>query len=160
MTTTLRPITPQDMDFLYQVYASTRETEMAVVDWTAAQKEAFLQMQFTAQHTHYQEYFGDASFDLILLDGEAVGRLYLHQRKDEFRIIDLALLTQHRGKGIGSALMRDILDQAAQADLPVRIHAEKNNPALDLYYRLGFREIGDEGLSWLMEWKPGTQSEE
>ncbi len=160
MTTTLRPITPQDMDFLYQVYASTRETEMAVIDWTAEQKEAFLQMQFTAQHTHYQEHFGDGSFDLILLDGEAVGRLYVHPRKDEIRIIDIALLTQHRGKGVGSALMRDILDQATQADLPVRIHVEKNNPALDLYHRLGFCEISDEELSWLMEWKPETQSEE
>ncbi len=154
MTTILRPITPQDMGFLYQIYASTRESEMAGVDWTAAQKEAFLQMQFNAQHTHYQQHFGDASFDLILLDGEAVGRLYLHHREDEIRIIDIALLTEYRGQGIGSALLRDILDQATQAKLPVRFHVERNNPALALYHRLGFREIGDEGVYCMMEWKP------
>jgi ribosomal protein S18 acetylase RimI-like enzyme len=142
------------MDFLYRVYASTREDEMAALDWTGTQKDTFLQMQFHAQHTHYQEYFGDASFDLILLDGEPVGRLYLHRRKDEIRIIDIALLTKYRGQGIGSALMRDILDQATQVDLPVRIHVEQYNPALGLYHRLGFREIGEEGVYWLMEWKP------
>ncbi len=158
MTTTLRPITPQDMDFLYKVYAGTREAEMAVVDWTVTKKETFLQMQFNAQHTHYQQYFGDADFDLISLDGEPVGRLYLHHRKDEIRIIDLALLTEHRRKGIGAALLRDIFDQAAQADLPVRIHVERNNPALSLFHRLGFREIGDEGVYWLMEWKPGANA--
>ncbi|MCP4536107.1 MAG: GNAT family N-acetyltransferase [Chloroflexi bacterium] len=154
MTTTLRSITEQDMDFLCRVYASTREAELAVLDWDDARKESFLQMQFTAQHTHYQHHFGDASFDLVLIDDEPVGRLYLHHRKDEIRIIDIALLTQHRGKGVGSALMRGILDQAAQADLSVRIHVERNNPALGLSHRLGFCEIGDEGAYWLMEWKP------
>ena len=154
MTATLRPITPQDMGFLYQIYASTRESEMAVLNWTDAQRETFLQMQFDAQHTHYQQHFGDANFDLILLDGEAVGRLYLHRRQDEIRIIDIALLTEYRGQGIGSALLRDVLDKAAQAELPVRIHVERNNPALGLYHRLGFCEIGDEGVYCLMEWKP------
>jgi len=144
------------MGFLYQIYASTREAEMAVVDWTATEKETFLQMQFNAQHTHYQQHFGDANFDLILLDGEPVGRLYLHRRKDEIRIIDIALLPEHQDQGVGSALLRDILDQATQADLPVRIHVERNNPALGLYHRLGFREIGDEGMYRLVEWKPGT----
>ncbi len=98
--------------------------------------------------------FGDANLNLILLDGEPVGRLYLYHRKDEIRIIDLALLTEHRSQGIGSALLRDILDQATQAELPVRFHVERNNPALALYHRPGFCEIGDEGVYCLMEWEP------
>jgi ribosomal protein S18 acetylase RimI-like enzyme len=157
---TLRPITAQDMHFLYRVFASTREDEMAVWGWTTPQKETFLQMQFNAQHTHYQQRFGDASFDLILLDGEPVGRLYLQRRKDEIRVIDIALLTEHRGKGVGSALMQDILDQATQANLPVRIHVERNNPALRLYHRLGFREIDDQGVYRSLEWDPVAGSTE
>ena len=117
-------------------------------------------MQFDAQHTHYQQHFGDADFGLVLLDGEPIGRLYLHRREDEFRIIDIALLTEHRSKGIGSALMHDILDKAAQAGLPVRIHVERNNPALDLYHRLGFREIGEQGVYWLMEYGPKVEETE
>lgn len=152
--TTLRPIDQQDSDFLYQVYASTREDELAILDWDDEQKEAFLKMQFNAQHAHYQQHFADAHYDLILLDGEPVGRLYLHRRSDEIRIIDIALLTEHRGKGIGSVLMHDVLEEATRAALPVRIHVERNNPALRLYQRLGFRAIAEQGVYWLMEWRP------
>jgi len=157
VATTLRPITMQDMAFLYRVYASTREEEMAAWGWLAPQKEAFLQMQFNAQHAHYQQQFGDASFDLILLDGKAVGRLYLQRQKHELRIIDIALLTEYRDKGIGSALLQGILDQAAQADLPVRLHVEQNNPALRLYRRLGFCEIERQGVYRSLEWEQKSE---
>ena len=55
-------------------------------------------------------------------------------------------------------LLKEILIEGQQVGLPVRIHVEHNNPALDLYHRLGFREIGDEGVYWLMEWKAGIKS--
>ena len=151
---TLRPITPGDKDFLFRVYASTREDDLALVDWSETEKAAFLQMQFEAQHTHYTEHFGQANFDLILLAGEPVGRLYLDRRDDEIRIIDIALLTEHRRQGIGSRLLKQILAEGESAGLPVRIHVERYNPALHLYYRLGFQQIGDEGVYFLMEWTP------
>jgi ribosomal protein S18 acetylase RimI-like enzyme len=150
----LRPVGPEDEAFLYRVYASTRQDELALVPWGEAEKEAFLQMQFAAQHTFYRERFAGASFDLILLNGQPVGRLYLDRRPNEVRIIDIALLAEYRRQGIGTHLLRDILDEAGRAGLPVRIHVEQNNPALGLYHRLGFRQIGDEGIYYLMEWSP------
>jgi ribosomal protein S18 acetylase RimI-like enzyme len=155
---TLRPITPDDMDFLYRVYASTREDELSVLPWSDAEKEDFLRMQFHAQHTHYQEHFTDAKYDVILSGDTPVGRLYVDRRPDELRIIDIALLTEHRGGGIGSSLMRDLIDEAAAAGTPVRIHVEKNNPAKRLYHRLGFREIEDQGVYDLMERTPEGES--
>jgi ribosomal protein S18 acetylase RimI-like enzyme len=152
----LRPITPQDEPFLYRVYTSTREDEMAVVPWNETEKQAFLAMQFTAQSTHYHENFGQAEFQLVLLGDEPVGRLYLDRRADEIRIIDIALLAEHRRKGIGSRLLRQILAEGEAAGLPVCIHVERYNPALRLYYRLGFAKIGDQGVYYLMEWKPGS----
>lgn len=154
---TLRPIAPGDLPFLYRVYASTRQQELAVVDWDDAQKDAFLRMQFDAQHTYYQQHFTSANFDLILLDGQPIGRLYLDRRADEIRIVDIALLPEYRGRGIGSALMQEILDRAAQAGLPVRIHVERFNPALHLYHRLGFAQIGDQGVYLLLEWNSNTE---
>lgn len=150
----LRPITPQDEGFLCRLYASTREDEMALVDWSEAEKEAFLKMQFEAQHSHYAEHFGRADFDLILSNGEPVGRLYLDRRDDEIRIIDIALLTEHRRKGIGGRLLKEILAEGESNGLPVRIHVERYNPAMHLYTRLGFQQIGDEGVYYLMEWTP------
>jgi len=153
-TISFRPITEDDLEFLYRVYASTREAEMALLVWPDREKEDFLRFQFNAQHTYYQQHFVESQFDLILLDGQPIGRLYLDRRKDEFRIIDIALLTQYRGQGIGGQIMADILQEAGRARLPVRIHVEQNNPALRLYHRLGFKEIGDEGVYYLMEWLP------
>ena len=149
-----RPITQEDEPFLCRLYASTREEELAVVPWSRAEKDAFLEMQFKAQHTYYQEQFKQANFDLVLLAGEPIGRLYLDHRRDELRIIDIALLPEYRRRGIGSRLLQQVLAEADTAVLPVRIHVEHNNPALKLYHRLGFRRIGDQGVYFLMEWTP------
>ena len=150
----LRPMRARDKDFLYRVYASTRAEELAVVDWSEAEKAAFLEQQFEAQHGYYQAQFPDAAFQVIERDGEPIGRLYLDRRADEIRIIDIALLPAHRRAGIGGALLREILGEAAAAGKAVRIHVERNNPALGLYHRLGFREIEDQGVYLLMERAP------
>jgi len=118
------------------------------------EKQAFLEMQFDAQHTFYQEQFFQAKFQIALLNRKATGLLYVERRADEIRIIDMALLTAYRRQGIGSALFEDIFAQGEQAGLPVRIHVEHFNPALGLYQRLGFKKIGDTGVYFLMEWLP------
>jgi ribosomal protein S18 acetylase RimI-like enzyme len=152
----LRPIAQADQDFLYRLYASTREDEMAILGWGAAQKDAFLRMQFQAQHQFYQERFNRAEYHIILLDGEPIGRLYVDRRAAEIRIIDIALLTEYRNQGIGSIFLERILSEGEQTSLPVRIHVEQYNPALRLYYRLGFRKTGENGVYSLMEWLPET----
>ncbi|NES22536.1 MAG: GNAT family N-acetyltransferase [Symploca sp. SIO3E6] len=152
--TTFRPITPADLDFLYQVYASTREEELAVVDWSPEQKASFLEMQFNTQHTYYLQQFKQATFEIIEQEGKPIGRLYLDRRQTEIRIIDIALLPSYRNQGIGSRLLKDILAQGKQLGLPVRIHVEQFNPALRLYQRLGFQKIDDHGVYYLMEWSP------
>jgi len=155
---TLRPITPEDLNFLCQVYASTRQEEMALVtDWSEAQKTAFLKMQFNAQHAHYTEHYARAQFQIILLEGMPIGRLYVDRRTKEIRIVDISLLPEYRNQGIGSGLLKEILNEGAQASLPVTIHVEMFNPALRLYDRLGFHQIADHGVYYLMEWKPDTR---
>ncbi len=150
----LRPMRARDKPFLYRVYASTRAEELAVTGWSEAEKTAFLTQQFEAQHRYYQAQFPDAAFQVIERDGEPIGRLYLDRRAEEIRIIDIALLPAHRRAGIGGALLREILGEAAAAGKAVRIHVERNNPALGLYHRLGFKEIEDQGVYLLMEWSP------
>ena len=143
------------MEFLLRLYATTRADEMAMVtDWTDEQKEAFVRMQFQAQHAWYQEHYGDAQFDLILIDGVPAGRLYVHRREKEIRLVDISLAPGLRGRGIGAALLRELMDEAEAAGKPLTIHVEKYNPAMRLYLRLGFKPIEDRGPYDLMEWKP------
>ena len=145
---------PDDAAFLYEVYASTRTEELAVVDWDEAQKAAFLHMQFTAQHQFYQERYTQTDFLIILRAAVPVGRLSVARWQDEIRIVDIALLPPYRHAGIGTTILRDLLAEAAVAHQPVRMHVEKFNPALRLYARLGFAPIEDKGVYLFMEWAP------
>ena len=86
----LRSVRPEDRTFLLSVYASAREPELAAVDWDAAQRAAFVRMQFDAQHAYYQEHYGRATFDVILVGGQPAGRLYVSREDDEIRIVDIA----------------------------------------------------------------------
>ena len=150
----LRPIAPADHEFLLRVYASTREQELAQVAWEPAQKAAFLQMQFSAQHQHYQHHSPATSYDLILVDGGAAGRLYVARWNVEYRIVDIALLPEFRGRGIGTILLEAIIAEANVHNLPVSIHVEQANPALGLYTRLGFKPVSQYGIYSLMRREP------
>ncbi len=143
----------EDEDFLFRVYASTREEEMARVEWSDAQKEAFLRMQFDAQSLHYRERYPEASLEVILADGQPVGRLYKAMLDDEIRIIDITLLPRYRGHGAGTPIIRRIMDDAAKIDKAVRIHVESFNRSLRLFHRLGFVPVEESEVYTLMEWR-------
>jgi ribosomal protein S18 acetylase RimI-like enzyme len=154
---TFRPIADADLPFLAQVYASTRAEELAVVtSMTEAQKAAFLDAQFHLQHAHYQKYYPEADWLVTMRASEDIGRLYIERWPTQHRIIDIALLPEHRGKGSGEALLRDLMDEAAAVGKDVSIHVEKLNPAMRLYRRLGFVTEEDKGVYELMRWRaPG-----
>jgi RimJ/RimL family protein N-acetyltransferase len=149
---TFRPIIEADLPFLARLYASTRAEELALTDWPDERKAAFLQSQFDAQHAHYQQYYAGADFFVIGRDGETIGRLYLSRWASEHRIVDIALVPEHCGKGLGGALLRDLLDEAGAAGKAVTIHVEKFNPAHRLYRRLDFAKVSDQGAYDLMKW--------
>ena len=147
----LRPITGDDLPVLFQVYASTRQEELAQVPWTDAQKEAFLRQQFEAQHAWWSDNYTGATFDVIEVGGSPAGRFYVHRGPRAIRVVDIALLPAHRGSGIGARLLRELFAEGDGAGKPVSVHVEKFNRARTLYDRLGFREVEDKGVYVLME---------
>jgi ribosomal protein S18 acetylase RimI-like enzyme len=158
MPITLRDAGPDDGQFLLQVFACTRAAELAQVPWPDEQKVAFLQMQFQAQHSYYHERYPDADYKVILRDDEPVGRLYVLREKDLVRIMDITLLPEYRNSGIGSGLTRGLLDEALESGRNVQIYVETFNPSLQLFERLGFKNIAEEGLNFLLEWSPESKS--
>ena len=155
---TFRPITDADLPFLARVYASTRWEELSVVAWSDDQKRTFLQQQFDAQHAHWQKHYHDTDWLLVLHDSAPVGRLYLSRWAREHRIVDIALLPEHRGQGLGAALLQDLLDEAGRAGKSLTIHVEKMNPAMSLYRRLGFVKEAEEGVYDLMRWEAESRT--
>jgi ribosomal protein S18 acetylase RimI-like enzyme len=150
----LRPVTAADAELLYRIYASTRDDELAPVPWDAPAKEAFLRMQFDAQDRSYHSAYPSASYDLVLSGEEVVGRLYVDRGERAWHVIDLALLPEYRGKGIGTQLLAEVVSDAGIAAKPVHIYVERFNPARRLYHRLGFHQIADQGIYLLLEWAP------
>jgi ribosomal protein S18 acetylase RimI-like enzyme len=153
---TLRPQTPADDVFLFELYASTRE-DAVVLCLNTEQKRAFLQSQFALQTAHYQRYYKGASFDIIEVNGQAAGRLYVHRGAKEWRVMDISLLPESRNRGIGATLLRSLLSDADLGGVPVTIHVEEYNRARRLYERLGFRMKEQQGIYLLLEWAPETK---
>src|SRR3954467_9873691 len=153
----LRPITPEDDSFLAGVYASTRMEELAVTGWSDEEKFAFCRSQFDAQSAHYRENYPGASLQVIEDAGVPIGRLYVARWEREIRIMDIALLPEHRGSGIGTKLLRELQEEARSAGKSLTIHVERFNPAMELYQRLGFRQVEDKGVYLLLEWKESDE---
>jgi ribosomal protein S18 acetylase RimI-like enzyme len=151
------PEQPEDESFLYRLYATTRAYEMALTGWPPEAQDAFLRQQFQFQAIHYHRYYPSASFQIILLDSQPVGRVYLDYGAEDILLIDIALLPEYRGMGIGGWIMHDLLEEAARTQRRVTLHVEPHNPALRLYQRLGFRVIDEPGanplMNLLMEWR-------
>lgn len=151
---TLRPVEADDIDFLIEVYASTRADEMALVPWTDEQRQMFVRSQFMASQEHYAKTYPGARHDVILSNGRRVGRLYVARLDQEMRIIDLTLLPAERNSGIGSYLVQQLIDEAKSVGKLLRIYVEEFNPSLQLFERLGFTRREQQGIHVLMEKTP------
>jgi ribosomal protein S18 acetylase RimI-like enzyme len=147
----LRAVTEADTPLLFAIYASTRTDELAAVSWTEEQKATFLTQQYEAQWTSYTSAHRGGEFSVIELDGVDVGRFYCCRLGDgEIRILDISLLPVWRHRGIGTALLGDLLARADRDGVSVSLHVDSHNPARAWYYRLGFIDITDDPVYVLM----------
>lgn len=150
----LRPQTEGDVPFLSRLYVSLRWAEvLRVPHWDDVARLAFLRDQYRLQHSHYTTHYTRSDFLIIEQDGQPVGRLLLdrgHPR--DLRVVDIALLPETRGRGIGTAFLIAVQEEARAEGKKVSIHVEQENPAKRLYGRLGFRDVSLTGPYWLMEW--------
>ena len=155
MEVTLRPVLDEDELFLYELYATTREEELALTGWDEATRSLFLRQQFDAQRAHYAGAYPRAVHSIILADGEPAGRIWIERNDEEIRILDIALLPSYRGLGLGSELFRRCIAEAERAGLPLRDSVAKNNVhAMRLYERLGFVVVGEAPTHFFLEHRP------
>ena len=147
---TLRTVNADDVAFLQEVYASTRADELTQLPWNEAQRSAFIRMQFTAQRQHYLKHYPNARQDLVLVDEQPIGRLYVN-RGSRIHVIDFTILPEHRGQGIGTSIMKSLIEEAEEARKSMSIYVESFNPSRRLFERLGFVEIESDGINLLLE---------
>jgi GNAT superfamily N-acetyltransferase len=151
----LRPVTDADQEFLVGVYASTRAAELAQVDWDDSQKDAFIRWQFGLQKQDYDTRYPDARYEVILVDDQPAGRIWVGTDNTQIRLLDIALLPEFQNRGAGAFLLRQLIDEAKRAHKPLRhMVFMLNENAHRFYERLGFVEIEDVGGYKHMEWRP------
>jgi ribosomal protein S18 acetylase RimI-like enzyme len=150
---TLRPETAGDEAFLLALYHTTREAELALTNWDAAARSAFVLSQFQAMRRGYATMFPHGQFSVVVANGQPVGRMVIDRSTTEFRVVDMALLPAHQNQQIGTQLMQAVQSEAAAALKPVCLHVLKMNRASRFYTRLGFVKIRDEGIYDLLEWR-------
>jgi len=157
MDVSLRPVRPDDREFLFNLYAGTRLEELAAFGWNPPQQEAFLRMQFNAQQQWYVTAYSKAEEQIVMLGETAIGRMIVNRESGgAATLVDISLLPEHRGHGIGGALLRDLIAQCSQEGLALKLQVLRNNPAARLYERLGFRKTGADDMYQQMEKLPGT----
>jgi GNAT superfamily N-acetyltransferase len=154
----LRPVSQEDEPFLLALYGSAREDELAQVEWAEGQREVFVHWQFDLQRREYDARFPNARYQLILIDGEPAGRIWVGEEKEQIRLLDIALLPQFQNRGIGTILLGELIKEASHAHKPLRhMVFVLNNDAHRFYERLGFVVIEDLGAYKHMEWKCGDK---
>jgi len=152
---TLRRVGPDDEEFLVALYASTREEELAQVEWAEGQKDQFLRWQYGLQRSEYQTRFPDADYYIVLMDNQAAGRIWIGRDHQQIRLLDIALLPEFQNRGIGTILIQRLIDEASQTNKFLRhMVFVLNNDAHRFYERLGFAVIEDLGAYKHMEWRP------
>lgn len=153
---TLRPTEPGDAGFLRRLYASTRLEELALLP--PPQWQAFLELQWRARQREYQAAYPGAEDRIVMVEGAPAGRLLMARTDGALVVVDIALLPEFRRRGIGSRLLRRLLDEAAGSGLVVRLHVALSNPALRLYERLGFLRVAESGPYAVLERGTNTDS--
>ena len=136
---TLRPMTDEDLPFLRQVHHSTRWDELGPTGWPDAAKIGFLDQQFALQHRQYVAGFTGAAFSIVLYRGQPIGRFYVDRTTRNLHVIDISLLPEWRGRGLGTALLAGLQDEVRAGGFDrIDLSAVIDGPARRLYERLGF----------------------
>jgi GNAT superfamily N-acetyltransferase len=155
---TIRPQRlPDDGAFLLSLYASTRQPELAAAGWSEKETDTFIGMQFDAQTRHYRQAFPNATYSVICVDGERAERLIVNRADNEIVIVDITLTPQSRRTGVGSGLVRRLLNEADAGRLPVRCHVLQASSARRLWERAGLIAHGSDGVYVAMERAPQAQ---
>jgi ribosomal protein S18 acetylase RimI-like enzyme len=148
---TLRPANADDDDFLFELFASTREEFNFLEE---AQRQAILKMQYEARRFQYDEGYPEAEGSIIVLDGRPIGRMLVDEGAQAITLIDIAVLPEYRSSGIGTQLLQDLLKRGVNARKPVKLQVFKSNPAVRLYQRLGFSPVSEQSMYFEMIFEP------
>lgn len=151
----LRKETCSDTDFLRLLYRVSRDYELSQVDVPESWLVPFLDQQYELQQAHYEKCFPRARKEIIEYKGTPIGKVYTDKTDEDggrLRLIDITIVRPWRGRGIGQHIIQAIQEEAKHVPLPVSLHVQKLNPAIELYKKTGFKVEKHTEQHVLMKW--------
>lgn len=153
MLVTYRAPSPEDEPKLLSIYADSRSDELALFGWDAAAVDAFVRMQYHARERAYKMQFPALEDNVICFDGEIAGRVMVDRPDCRVHLVDIAVGRHFRRRGIGSGVIESLKREAAGLGKAFTLRVVSSNVgAVDLYRRLGLREVRGEGQWIEFEW--------
>jgi ribosomal protein S18 acetylase RimI-like enzyme len=150
----LRPAQKSDDPFFYEVFRSVRAPEFAVLGLLPEQLEMLIQQQYEARTGSYEAQFPDSGNSVVLSGETPIGQFWVFRTPEEFLVVDIALMPDHRGAGVGAILMKQFMAEADAARVPVRVTVATNNPgSLRFHQRLGFSITTQDAMYYTMEYR-------
>jgi hypothetical protein len=137
-----RPASAGDERFLHRLYTATRAGEFEALDPDT--RRLLLEMQARAQRRSYELQYPGSEHRIVLVDGQAAGRIWLSRSRGEHRLVDISILPASRNAGIGACLVREQMQLAARESKPLRLR---------VHLRLGFGVTYEGPVYSELEWR-------
>jgi len=139
----LRPCKLEDKPFLYHLLQATLRPYVEQIGyWDEQSQRDQFEMRFSAERTQ-----------IIQVDGQDVGCIIVEVRPQDWYIAEIQILPVYQGQGIGTSILRQIMEQAASQEMPLTLQVLRNNPARRLYERLGFQRTGQSLWHYHFRWQ-------
>jgi ribosomal protein S18 acetylase RimI-like enzyme len=136
----LRQAVPEDRDFLWDLYQATM---MGYV-------RAALGLDSAGQRANFDRRMDLAQSRIVVREGRDIGVLTVIEAPWGTLVQQLAILPQFQGQGIGTSLLRTVVEESARRGRSVGLTVLRCNPAWKLYLRLGFRIVGTSDTHYRM----------
>ena len=153
-----RAATPADEPFLFDLYCAVRAREFALLILPEPLKQQLIRTQFRAQKDGYASEYPESGYEIVLQDDDKVGRIWIARMADSFHLVDIAIKPEAQNAGIGTALVRELQQEAELAQKPVRLSVFRFNPgSVRFHQRLGFTITHEDPIQFYFEWNPGRE---